>query len=101
VAVPAAPVDRGAGLPPVVGELGPPVPARRARSLAFGGFLRETAPRVVGAAGEDGVPAGVADRVPEVLVVVAAEAPERGPGPAGPCSRSSSSVVATVGTFPW
>jgi hypothetical protein len=64
----------------------------------FGCFLRLAAPRVFGVAGEGGIPAGVADRVPEVLSVLAAEAPERGPG--RPCSRSSSSVVATIGIFP-
>jgi hypothetical protein len=38
------------------------------------------APRVFGAAGERGVPAGVADRLPDVLSVLAAEASQRGPG---------------------
>jgi hypothetical protein len=67
-------------------------------SLAFDCILRETAPRLFVTAGKGGVPAGVADRVPEVLPVLAAEAPERGPGRA--FSRSNSSVVATIGIFP-
>jgi hypothetical protein len=58
VTVPAAPVDRDAGLPPVVGELLSAVPAHRALSLTFGCFLRETAPRLFGAAGEGSVPGG-------------------------------------------
>ncbi|MDQ0935274.1 ribose/xylose/arabinose/galactoside ABC-type transport system permease subunit [Streptomyces turgidiscabies] len=57
MAVPAAPVDREAGLPPVVGELLPAVPAHGALSLAFGCLLRLAAPRVFGTAGEEGIPA--------------------------------------------
>ncbi|WP_189594595.1 hypothetical protein [Streptomyces massasporeus] len=38
------------------------------------------APTLFSTAGEGGVPAGVADRLPQVLPVLAAEAPERGPG---------------------
>ncbi|MFM9700068.1 hypothetical protein [Streptomyces europaeiscabiei] len=96
--IPAAPVDRDAGLPPVVSELLPADPTHRTLSLAFGCFLRETAPPLFGTAGEASIPARVTDRIPEVLVDVAAEAPER--RPARPCSRSSSSVVATIGIFP-
>jgi len=59
VAVPAAPVDRDAGFPPVLGELLPAVGARRALRRAFGRFLRGTAPRLFVAAGEGGVPAGL------------------------------------------
>ncbi|WP_371558452.1 hypothetical protein [Streptomyces longwoodensis] len=70
-------------LPPVVGELLPVVRADRPPRLPLCGFPLLTAPLFspggLAAAGEVGVPAGVADRAQQRLAVLAAEAPEGGP----------------------
>lgn len=91
-------VERDAGLPPVVGELGPAVPAHRTLGLAFGCFLRETAPRLFGAAGEGGVPTRLP--IASQRFWRSSRPKRQNAGTAGPCSRSSSSVSSRSASSP-